>query len=92
MPVSNYNLDEEVGEDYFNFTIEGIEYKMRYPNTLEINEKSKLKTHEELAEWSFSLITPVKEGDPQIFDTLEKVPLNKLRAFNEMVAKEYGAK
>jgi len=85
--MSGYNLDEKVAEE-FSFTINGIEYSMRYPNTEEIEAQGKM-TDEQAAEFMYGFITPKKEGDPEIKVTLKKANIKKMQNFTKMIETEF---
>lgn len=88
--MSNYNLDDEAGEDFFEFVLNGIQYRMRYPTTEEVEKQDKLSDSEK-DKWSFSLITPVNDTDPSIEEALKQVNVKKVQRFTQMIRTEFGA-
>lgn len=81
------NLDENIDED-FQFILGGHTYRMRYPNTEEIEESVKM-TDKEKTEWMYSFIVADDASSPSIKDTLAKANIKKLQAFNKMIEEEF---
>lgn len=87
--MSSYNLSENQPE-YFDFTIGGHQYRMRYPTTEEAFAGKAVKDGEAGLKWMCSFITKVDEAAPDIEDVLRKQTVRVMAAFNAMIKKEFG--
>lgn len=103
--MSNYNLSDNVN-DSFQFSINGLVYKMRYPLVSEIEElqeKTKLiekkkkedkdvtKEEQDLEKWMYSFTDPVEPSSPPIKELLEKQNIKVMQNFQTMFKTEFGA-
>jgi len=43
--MSTYNLNEKVGQDYFEFILDGFKYKMAYPSGKEVYQLSEVASN-----------------------------------------------
>lgn len=86
---SNYNLDEQSSE-YFEFTLNGFVYQMKYPTTEEIEKIELIKDEKKQAEWFYEFISSKDEKAPSIGDTLKKSNVSILRNFNIMLKAEFS--
>jgi hypothetical protein len=87
-----YMLDEQVPQ-YFEFSLGGHVYQMRYPITEEIMRAQTMKTEQEQLEWMYSFIKAADQDNPEvppIKHALDKANLLVLKKFNDMVKKEFG--
>ena len=91
MANPEYDLNDGVTES-FRFSIGGHVYVMRYPTTEEIAEAQKIVDNDTdgRTKWLYSFVTPETQGDPSIEDTLKKVSIKVMQAFNKMIEKEFA--
>jgi hypothetical protein len=87
--MSSYNLDQNQPE-YFDFSIGGHQYRMRYPTTAEAFAGKAVKDGEEGLKWVCGFITKVDEVAPDIEDVLKNASVKVMGAFNAMIKKEFG--
>lgn len=85
----SYNLDENQPE-YFDFTLGGHQYRMRYPTTAEAFAGKAVKDGEEGLKWMCSFISKVDEAAPDIEEQLKKTSVKVMATFNAMIKKEFG--
>lgn len=95
----SYNLDEQDAE-YFEFTLSGFTYKMRYPTTEELekvqkefeklqkDDTSQFSMDKEL-EVIYQYITSDDPKAPPIQDALKKKSIKVFQRFANMVAEEF---
>lgn len=84
------NLDTETDQEFFEFIVDGNNYRMRYPTTEEVEGAQKLKDDENKADWLYSFIQPVNKESQPIKEVLKKKNIKFLKRFNEMVTTEFG--
>lgn len=84
------NLDTETDQEFFEFIVDGKNYRMRYPTTEEVEHSQKLEDDEKKSEWLYSFIEPVEKDTPAIRDVLKKKNIKFLKRFNEMIITEFG--
>lgn len=100
--MSSYNLTDNVNED-FQFTINGVEYKMRYPLVEELEKLQQMSEQQqkdekagkevntkELETYMYTFISPVKADSPSIEEILKKQNVKVLQNFNTMFKTEFG--
>ena len=102
--MSNYNLTDNVN-DSFSFSIDGIQYNVRYPLMEELEElqtlnaeienkrkKGELNPKDEMKvqEWIYGFITSEVEGSPSITETMKKQNFKVMQNFNTMFKTEFG--
>lgn len=103
---SRLNLNDNIS-DVFGFTIAGLDYDLRYPTMGELdpirelnikmeearanNDDEKVeKLTEEMNDIFYGFIVPVGHATP-IEETLKKVSLPVMKAFNKMVIAQFQA-
>lgn len=85
-----YNLDDAT--EFFEFTLKGNKYKMRYPTTEEVEkaqkDQGKDQDPQKIQEWMFSFIEPVDDA-PDFKGELKKSSVKVLTRFNQMIEAEF---
>lgn len=94
--MSQYNLNDNVKE-YFEFSLGGHIYQMRYPTieeTEEIQEVFKkaqeAEDGQEVLKQVYKFISSTDEKAPAIDEVLKKQNIKVLQNFNEMIKVEFG--
>ncbi len=87
--ANNYNFDEIQGEQPF-IRMGGHDYKLRYPTVSEVEKIQDLKTDLERADLVYSFVEVTKENQPPFKEVLMKMDIRVLKAFTEMIQKEFG--
>lgn len=98
----SYNLTDNVNES-FQFSINNINYTMRYPiveemDTLrdiaktneEKDKKGELVDRKNEEDYMYSFISPVEKDSPSIQDILKTQNIKVLQNFNTMFKTEFG--
>lgn len=85
----SYNLDEQQPE-YFDFTLGGHQYRMRYPTTAEALAGKAIDDGEKGLKWMCGFIEKVDKEAPDIEETLKNVSIKVMQSFNSMIKKEFG--
>ena len=85
----SYNLDENINE-YFEFTLGGNVYKMKYPTTKELEDIQKIKEPEEQGEKMLAFISAVTDGAPDILEAMKDKNTQVTKRFRKMIATEIG--
>lgn len=85
--MSSYKLDADL--DYFTFETGGNTYRMKYMNTKELEEFSKLPT-EEQGTRILSLVKPESEGVPSIEEVAKTWTPPVWKKFRSMLKSEFG--
>lgn len=79
------DLDEGVTE-YLPFKVLGVEYRFKYPNTLEVNDMLEtLGDRTRFIKNLSSLITPFDSKDPSFEEASKNMTIKHWQAFNKMI-------
>lgn len=98
----SYNLSDNVNDD-FKFSINGIEYAMRYPLVEEIEalqelskevdgetEKQKESREKKALDFMYQFVSAEKADSPKIDDILKTQNIKVMQNFNAMIQSEFS--
>jgi hypothetical protein len=92
MSSKEYNLNEQAGEDYFEFILGSFKYKMRYPSSQDLlnlkNDKD--ESESKYIDWCAKYVDPVDPKAPDFKKTLLNKSMKYLLAFTAMIKTELG--
>lgn len=95
--MAKYNLDENIGEDYFTFDVKGHEYKMTYPSTRELLDLQALQnedlatsreSQEKFLDWAIKFTTTDDKTAPDLKETIMGGNFKYTFGFVKMIQKE----
>lgn len=90
MSKQEYNFDNDVDNDSPTIIMGGETFKLVYPTLEEIEKIQALKTDEERTDAVYGFVEKTKDDQPEFRDVLQKQSIKVLKAFTDVIKKEFG--
>lgn len=87
--MANYNFDEIQGDQPI-ILMNGIEYKLRYPTVADIENIQTLKDDDAKSDAIYAFVENTTENQVPFKEALKDKDIRVLRAFTDMIKKEFG--
>ncbi len=88
--TNKYNFDDITNADRPVIVMGGKQYVLRYPTLEEVEALQKLENDDQRGDVMYSYIEPTEEGQPPFKELLRKQDIRVVKAFSQMLRKEFG--